>query len=199
MGSRTDVASRDWVSRRTSCRIIVIICDRAVVCCRRRSLCSLFFYCSCVVPTPGIPPRFSSRSIGLWVFLVFILESRADVASRGWISRAAGLSSCVLARLVVVGAESRCTLLCDRSCAVPAPVTHPPPTPSSSRSVGLWVFRVWGLGRMSRRGTGFRRTSYRIVVFICDRAVVCCRCRSLCSLFCGCSCAVPAPVIPPHS
>ena len=129
MGSRTDVASRDWVSRRTSCRIIVIICDRAVVCCRRRSLCSLFFYCSCVVPTPGIPPRFSSRSIGLWVFLVFILESRADVASRGWISRAAGLSSCVLARLVVVGAESRCTLLCDRSCAVPAPVTPPPPPP----------------------------------------------------------------------
>ena len=50
---------------------------------------------------------------------------------------------------------------------------------------------------MSRCG-GFRRTSYRIVVFICDRAVVCCRCRSLCSLFCGCSCALPAPVNSPQ-
>ena len=118
------------------------------------------------------------------------MGSRTDVASRDWIARA-GLASCVLAQLVVVGAESRCTLLCGRSCAVPAPVTPPL---SSLRSIGLWV-----PGVESRRGTGFRRSSCRIAVFICDRAVICCRCRSLCSLFCDCSCAVPASVILPHS
>ena len=45
---------------------------------------------------------------------------------------------------------------------------------------------------MSRRGAGFRRISCRIIVIICGRAIACCRCRSLCSLFCDCSCAVPA-------
>ena len=57
----------------------------------------------------------------------------------------------------------------------------------------------WGLGRMSRRGAGFRQISCRIIVIICGRAVVYCRCRSLCSLFCDCSCAVPAPAISLHS
>ena len=53
---------------------------------------------------------------------------------------------------------------------------------------------------MLRRGAGFRRTSCQIIVIICGRAVVCCRCcRSLCSLFCNCSCAVPAPATSPHS
>ena len=51
---------------------------------------------------------------------------------------------------------------------------------------------------MSRRGAGFRRASCPIIAIICDRAVVCCRCRSLCSLFCGCSCAVPAPATSPY-
>ena len=53
---------------------------------------------------------------------------------------------------------------------------------------------------MLRRGAGFRRTSCQIIVIICGCAVVCCRCcRSLCSLFCNCSCAVPAPATSPHS
>ena len=112
---------------RTSFRIVVFICNRAVVCCRCRSAFSLFCDCSCAVPARVISPHSPSRSIGLWVCRVFVLES-------------------------------------------------------------------W---RMSRCG-GFRRTSYRIVVFIYDRAVVCCRCRSLCSVFCGCSCAVPAPVNSPQ-
>lgn len=56
----------------------------------------------------------------------------------------------------------------------------------------------WSLGRMSRRGAGFRRAPCPIIAIICGRAVVCCRCRSLCSLFCGCSCAVPAPATSLH-
>jgi hypothetical protein len=123
--------------------------------------------------------RMSRRGAGFRV-----LPDCRHVCSRGWL-------------LSVLNHAVRCFVIARAPCLLLSP--PPPPPPSSSRSVGLWVFRVWSLGRMSRRGTGFRRTSYRIVVFICDRAVVCCRCRSLCSLFCGCSCAVPAPVIPPHS
>jgi len=51
---------------------------------------------------------------------------------------------------------------------------------------------------MSRRAARFRRTSCRVIV-ICARAAVCCRCWSLGSLLCDCSCGVPAFVISPHS
>ena len=72
--------------RRTSCRIIVIICDRAVVCSRCSLLCSLFRDGSCAVPAPVISPHSSSLSIGLWVSWMFVLESWADIAPRGWVS-----------------------------------------------------------------------------------------------------------------
>jgi len=72
--------------RRTSCRIIVIICDRAVVCSRCSLLCSLFRDGSCAGPAPVISPHSSSLSIGLWVSWMFVLESWADIASRGWVS-----------------------------------------------------------------------------------------------------------------
>ena len=59
---------------------------------------------------------------------------------------------------------------------------------------GAFLFFWWRFGKC-----GFRRTSCRIIAIICDRAVVCWRCRLLCSLFCDCTCAVPDPVISPHS
>ena len=73
--------------RGTSC-LIVVICARAAGCCR---CCVVLFVvfcgCSCAAPVCAIPPHSSSLSVGLWVFQLFILESWADVTSRGWISR----------------------------------------------------------------------------------------------------------------
>ena len=90
----------------------------------------------CLLLSPPFPSPHRVRSVCGCLFRVFILGSRTDVASRDWIARA-GLASCVLAQLVVVGAESRCTLLCDRSCAVLAPVTPPPLLIAFDRFVGF--------------------------------------------------------------
>ena len=74
-----------------------------------------------------------------------------------------------------------------------------PPTPRRFRSgCGCFDCSSWSLRRMSRRAARFRRTSCRVIV-ICARAAVCCRCWSLGSLLCDCSCGVPAFVISPHS
>ena len=63
-----DVASRGF-----SCRVVVV-CARAAVCYRFRSLC-LFYECSCAVPAPVTSPHSTSLSVGLLgvcrVFAIF--------------------------------------------------------------------------------------------------------------------------------
>ena len=183
--------------RRTLC-LIVIICARAAGSC----LCCVdpfvvFCDCSCAVPFCAISPHSSSLSIGLWVFQLFIFESRTDVASRGWISTNSVPGYCHMC--------SRCCLL---SVLVTLFVVMRSLVRCASSS-DLFLFRVdfdwacgcvdcssWSLRRMSRRGARFRRTSCLFVV-MCARAAVCCRCWSLCSFSCDCSCGVPPSAISP--
>ena len=101
--------------------------------------------------------------------------------------------TCARAAAVCCRCWSLCSLLCDRSCGVPAFVISPH---SSLLSVGLCVRRLFifesPLVDVASRGFSCR------VVVICARAAVCYRFRSLC-LFYECSRAVPAPVTSPNS
>ena len=101
----------------------------------------------------------------------------------------------VCPRLFVVAVA--CCCLLQLSCNLPVPMSAPNP---GRFSIVVSVSRMHFSSSGGLFGKcGFRRTSFLIIVIICDRAVVCWRCRLLCSLFCDCTCAVPDPVISPHS
>jgi hypothetical protein len=101
--------------------------------------------------------------------------------------------TCARAAAVCCRCWSLCSLLCDRSCAVPAFVISPH---SSLLSVGLCVRRLF-IFESQLVDVASRGFSCRVVV-IFARAAVCYRFRSLCLIY-ECSCAVPAPVTSPHS
>jgi hypothetical protein len=101
--------------------------------------------------------------------------------------------TCARAASVCCRCWSLCSLLCDRSCAVPAFVISPH---SSLLSVGLCVRRLF-IFESQLVDVASRGFSCRVVV-IFARAAVCYRFRSLCLIY-ECSCAVPAPVTSPHS
>ena len=85
-GRRERVRVRGRARVRRGSRMVVI-CARAAGCCR---CCVVLFVvfcgCSCAAPYCAMPSHSSSLSIGLWVFRLFILESKTDVTSPGWIS-----------------------------------------------------------------------------------------------------------------
>ena len=122
---------------------MVVICARAAGCCR---CCVVLFVvfcgCSCAAPYCAMPPHSSSLSIGLWVFRLFILESKTDVTSPGWISTNFVpdcyhmCSRCWLLSVL----RSSVRVFCGCSCAAPvcAISSH-----SSSLSIGLWVFQLF--------------------------------------------------------
>ena len=111
MESWADIASRGWVST-NFVPDYAIICGRAVVCCRRRSLCSLFCDCTCAVPAPATSLHSSLRWIVLWVCRVFSGLCRS---SRWWSgfrrfrlrARALSLSGTGVLRVFAVVAEPR--------------------------------------------------------------------------------------------